>query len=416
MAGDLLVRGGTLVDGTATARPREPTCASATGSSSRSARTSTPDGEPEIDAGGAIVAPGFIDCHTHYDPSVWWDPLVDPMPQHGVTTVVTGNCSLSLTPVRAADRTRAADVFGFIEDIPVDVFATGIPWTWESYAEWSDALRMHGTAVNIAALVGHSNLRVYVMGDDAWDRAATPDERERLGGSARRVSRGGRARVVDVVRRHRPARAPGAEPRRRRRRVPRVDRRARPRAGWGPRARVPAVDQGHRPPARRHRTRRPLVRRPRRGVHVEPARAEQPRPFARRALDRAGAPAACRRLPRLRASVAAAVQPERQLRPVAGVHRGARVEPAHPAVARREAPPTRRRGVARAGPHRLGQGRRRFHDLPGERPRPGTAHVGASRARSASSARPSPMSSPRAAVIRPTCSPTGCSSTTSLPA
>ncbi len=134
----------------------------------------------EIDARGAYVAPGFIDCHTHYDPSVWWDPLVDPMPQHGVTTVVTGNCSLSLSPVRAADRVAASDVFGFIEDIPVDAFATGIPWTWESYAEWRDVLRAHGTAVNIAALVGHSNLRVYVMGDDAWDRAATDDERARL--------------------------------------------------------------------------------------------------------------------------------------------------------------------------------------------------------------------------------------------
>ena len=102
------------------------------------------------------------------------------MPQHGVTTVVTGNCSLSLTPVRAADRVAASDVFGFIEDIPVDAFTTGIPWTWESYAEWRDALQAHGTAVNIAALIGHSNLRVYVMGDDAWTRAATPEELARL--------------------------------------------------------------------------------------------------------------------------------------------------------------------------------------------------------------------------------------------
>jgi N-acyl-D-amino-acid deacylase len=180
MAGDLLVRGGTIVDGTANSeatradvRVRDRVIVEVGADLER-------DGEPEIDAGGAIVAPGFIDCHTHYDPSVWWDPLVDPMPQHGVTTVVTGNCSLSLTPVRAADRTRASDVFGFIEDIPVGAFETGIPWTWESYAEWSDALRMHGTAVNVAALVGHSNLRVYVMGDDAWERAATPDERDRL--------------------------------------------------------------------------------------------------------------------------------------------------------------------------------------------------------------------------------------------
>ena len=65
---------------------------------------------------------------------MWWDPLVDPMPQHGVTTIVTGNCSLSLSPVRADDRVAASDVFSFIEDIPVDAFATGIPWEWETYA------------------------------------------------------------------------------------------------------------------------------------------------------------------------------------------------------------------------------------------------------------------------------------------
>ena len=111
---------------------------------------------------------------------MWWDPLVDPMPQHGVTTVVTGNCSLSLTPVRAADRVAASDVFGFIEDIPVDTFAAGIPWNWESYAEWRDALRAHGTAVHVAPLLGHSNLRVYVMGDEAWDRGARPEERDRM--------------------------------------------------------------------------------------------------------------------------------------------------------------------------------------------------------------------------------------------
>lgn len=179
MTGDLLVRGGAVVDGTG-APARAADVRIRDGVVTEIAPGLAPDGEPVVDAGGAYVAPGFIDCHTHYDPSLWWDPLVDPMPQHGVTTVVTGNCSLSLTPVRASDRVSASDVFGFIEDIPVDAFTSGIPWTWESYREWRDALRGHGTAVNVAALVGHSNLRVYVMGDDAWTRAATPEERARL--------------------------------------------------------------------------------------------------------------------------------------------------------------------------------------------------------------------------------------------
>ena len=237
-----------------------------------------PDGETVVDAGGAYVAPGFIDCHTHYDPSVWWDPLVDPMPQHGVTTVVTGNCSLSLTPVRAPDRVSASDVFGFIEDIPVDAFTTGIPWTWESYAEWRDALRAHGTAVNVAALVGHSNLRVYVMGDDAWTRAATPEERDAAGRGARRVARGRRARHVDVVRRPGPPRSRGAEPGRRRRRAAGADRGARRRAG---RPRVleflPWIKEIDRQLVDIDRVARWCGAR-RRVVHVEPAGREQPRP------------------------------------------------------------------------------------------------------------------------------------------
>ena len=124
MTRDLLVRGGTVVDGTG-APARKADVRIGDGVITEIGVGLAPDGETVVDAGGAYVAPGFIDCHTHYDPSLWLDPLVDPMPQHGVTTVVTGNCSLSLTPVRASDRVAASDVFGFIEDIPVDAFTAG---------------------------------------------------------------------------------------------------------------------------------------------------------------------------------------------------------------------------------------------------------------------------------------------------
>ena len=296
-----------------------------------------PDGEAEIDAGGAVVAPGFIDCHTHYDPSLWWDPLLDPMPQHGVTTVVTGNCSLSLTPVRAADRERAADVFGFIEDIPVDAFMTGMPWTWESYVEWRDALRAFGTSVNIAPLIGHSNLRVYVMGDDAWDRAATADERAELarvlGDCLAAGALGLSTSFTDQDRHGRPvpsraadddefcalidalAAAPG-----------------RPRVleflPWIKEIEQQLVD----------------IDRVARWcgaawsvVHVEPARGEQSRSEPGRARHRAGAPTPRRRMPRVRAGVTAPVQHQCELRPDARVHRDPRVGLAHHAGTRGEA-------------------------------------------------------------------------------
>ena len=257
-----------------------------------------PDGETVVDAGGAYVAPGFIDCHTHYDPSVWWDPLVDPMPQHGVTTVVTGNCSLSLTPVRAADRLAASDVFGFIEDIPVDAFTTGIPWSWESYAEWRDALRgarHRGERGRARRTLQPSRLRDGRRRVDArrHRRGARPDR-----GGAGRLAGGGCARVVDVVRRPGPSRSSGAESRRRRRRTSRAHRGARRRARSRTRAGVPALDQGARSSARRHRPRGALVWRRGRRLHVEPAGREQPRPVARRADHRAGARAPRRRVPR----------------------------------------------------------------------------------------------------------------------
>jgi N-acyl-D-aspartate/D-glutamate deacylase len=134
-----------------------------------------------LDAQGGYVAPGFIDIHTHFDPAVFWDPMCDPMPQHGVTTVLVGNCSLSLAPVRPGQQAGLQELLCYIEDLPAGALDASLPWGWETYGEYLAAVeKLGGLGVNLAGMVGHSMLRSYVMGEAAWDRAATPDERERI--------------------------------------------------------------------------------------------------------------------------------------------------------------------------------------------------------------------------------------------
>ncbi len=178
--GDILVRGGTLVDGTGAAA-RTADVRVRGGVITEVGQALRPDGERVVDAVGAVVAPGFIDVHTHFDPALYWDPMCDPMPQHGVTTVLTGNCSLSLAPVRPADRAKLASLFCYVEDLPEAVFAKSVPWDWESYEDYlSNTETRGGFGLNVANLVGHSMLRPYVLGDQAWDRPASEDERARI--------------------------------------------------------------------------------------------------------------------------------------------------------------------------------------------------------------------------------------------
>ncbi len=138
-------------------------------------RTGLPSGAREVDAQGRTLAPGFIDVHTHFDPQICWDRLATPCLEHGVTTVLLGNCSLSLAPVRRDDVRGLAGMFKQIEDIQLSTFDAGVPWTWETYPEYLDAIRP-GLGINVAGLVGHSPLRTYVMGAAAQERAATDDE------------------------------------------------------------------------------------------------------------------------------------------------------------------------------------------------------------------------------------------------
>jgi N-acyl-D-aspartate/D-glutamate deacylase len=127
-----------------------------------------------IDAGGRAVAPGFIDNHAHYDGQVTWDPLCTFSPQHGATTVIFGNCSLSLAPVRPGAASRTAEFLSYVEAIPMEVLST-IDVNWESMGQYMD--RLDGNlGVNAGTLIGHTPLRYYVMGDDCQKRSATPDE------------------------------------------------------------------------------------------------------------------------------------------------------------------------------------------------------------------------------------------------
>jgi len=173
--GDLLIVGGMVVDGTG-AGARRLDVRVRDGRIVELAPELAPEGEPVIDAAGAFVAPGFIDSHTHFDATVYWDPQLDPMALHGVTSVVAGNCSLALAPMRPDARAPQIDVYSFIEDLPADMLNAAIPWDWESFDDYARSFGEMHLGVNVLTFVGHSQIRIYVMGEEAWTRAARPEE------------------------------------------------------------------------------------------------------------------------------------------------------------------------------------------------------------------------------------------------
>ena len=133
-----------------------------------------------IDAGGLVIAPGFIDNHCHYDAQVSWDPLCTFSPFHGVTTVVFGNCSLSLAPMRSGDEEILLQMLSRVEAISLDILKANVKWNWNTTAEYLQA--MDGNlGVNVGSLMGHSAIRRYVMGEQSQERAdATPEEIEAM--------------------------------------------------------------------------------------------------------------------------------------------------------------------------------------------------------------------------------------------
>ena len=144
----------------------------------------TGDGEI-VDLDGLVLAPGFVDPHTHYDAQVLWDPDLTPSSWHGVTSVVMGNCGFGIAPTRPAYREAIARTLENVEGISVDALIAGITWDFESFPEYLNTVEAKGPRLNVAALVGHTPLRLYVLGDEAADRVATATEIEPDAGAAR---------------------------------------------------------------------------------------------------------------------------------------------------------------------------------------------------------------------------------------
>ena len=133
-------------------------------------------GDIVIDASGRVVAPGFIDIHTHYDAQAFWDPALTPSCYHGVTTVVAGNCGFSIAPTKPQDRALIANTMEKVEDMDPATLNAGIPWDFESFPEYLASIEQHGTLLNFAAYVGHTPLRIFVMGDESVGRVANAEE------------------------------------------------------------------------------------------------------------------------------------------------------------------------------------------------------------------------------------------------
>jgi N-acyl-D-amino-acid deacylase len=167
---DTIIRGGTIVDGSGA--PRAAGDIGITDGRIAEVGGKLGSAKREIDARGALVTPGWVDVHTHYDGQVTWDPYLSPSTDHGVTTVVMGNCGVGFAPVHADKRDWLISVMEGVEDIPGTVLAEGIKWEWESFPEYLDALDRMPRALDVGAQIPHSALRTFVMGE----RGITHDE------------------------------------------------------------------------------------------------------------------------------------------------------------------------------------------------------------------------------------------------
>ena len=185
MAHDLVIRGGFIVDGTGA--PGHTGDLAVSGGRIAEVGTVTGRGTREVDARDLVVAPGFIDPHTHYDAQLTWDPSASCTSWHGVTTIVTGNCGFTMAPCRPQDRLTLMKMLEYVEGMSLEAMQKGIQWEFETFREYLDAIDRLPLWVNVAPFIGHSAVRQWVMGDAAWEREATDDELTRMGDEVRRA-------------------------------------------------------------------------------------------------------------------------------------------------------------------------------------------------------------------------------------
>jgi N-acyl-D-amino-acid deacylase len=178
MSFDVLIKNGTVVDGTGAPRYRADV-AITDGMIAEIGKVNARAGQV-IDASDLTVAPGIIDHHTHYDAQICWDPLITCSSWHGVTSVIMGNCGVGLAPCRPEARDIAAWDLVNVEGIPFDVLSKGVTWDWVSFPDYLDAAQARGSGINLGFMAALSPFRHYVMGEESMERAATPEESRRI--------------------------------------------------------------------------------------------------------------------------------------------------------------------------------------------------------------------------------------------
>lgn len=177
MAHDLVIKNGTLIDGSGSEPIRADIIVN-DGKITRIGDSGSDDAARVIDATDRIVTPGFIDAHTHLDAQVGWDPQLTPSVYHGITTVLVGNCGVTFAPVSPGNESKLAEIMEGVEDISAKAIMTGLPWSWTGYGGYLDAVQELKPALNVVGLVGHAAVRYDVMGDRAIEHDAVPTDDE----------------------------------------------------------------------------------------------------------------------------------------------------------------------------------------------------------------------------------------------